>query len=103
MPTYEYECGSCGHRMEEMQRMTDPALVDCPECKMPDLNRVPQPGLDIGCFKSELALESYGAPCPAVRKQQERDFGFRFDSKDRLLVGSPSELKRVKKIFGDAP
>jgi len=32
MPTYEYECKSCGHGFEVFQAMSDPALKDCPEC-----------------------------------------------------------------------
>ena len=32
MPIYEYECGSCGHRLEAIQKMSDPALKDCPSC-----------------------------------------------------------------------
>jgi putative FmdB family regulatory protein len=32
MPTYEYECKSCGHGFEVFQSMSDPPLKDCPEC-----------------------------------------------------------------------
>jgi putative FmdB family regulatory protein len=32
MPIYEYECESCGHRLEAIQKMNDPALADCPAC-----------------------------------------------------------------------
>lgn len=32
MPTYEYECRSCGYTFEKTQSMSDPALKDCPEC-----------------------------------------------------------------------
>ena len=32
MPTYEYECGSCGHRFEEEQRMADRPVEKCPKC-----------------------------------------------------------------------
>ena len=32
MPIYEYECGSCGHRLEAIQKMADLALKDCPAC-----------------------------------------------------------------------
>lgn len=33
MPTYEYECKSCGHRFEETQSMLDKPLSKCPKCK----------------------------------------------------------------------
>lgn len=32
MPTYEYECRSCGHRFEAFQSITDRPLRKCPEC-----------------------------------------------------------------------
>ncbi len=32
MPTYEYECTSCGHRFEVFQSMTEERLKDCPKC-----------------------------------------------------------------------
>jgi putative FmdB family regulatory protein len=31
MPTYEYECTSCGHQFEAVQSMKDPKLTDCPK------------------------------------------------------------------------
>jgi putative FmdB family regulatory protein len=33
MPIYEYECRRCGHRLENMQRISDPPLKRCPECR----------------------------------------------------------------------
>jgi putative FmdB family regulatory protein len=32
MPTYEYECKSCGHTFDVFQRMSDPPLTNCPQC-----------------------------------------------------------------------
>lgn len=32
MPTYEYQCKTCGHQFEQFQRYTDPALTECPRC-----------------------------------------------------------------------
>jgi putative FmdB family regulatory protein len=32
MPTYEYECKSCGHNFEVFQSITDAPLSDCPQC-----------------------------------------------------------------------
>ncbi len=39
MPTYEYECESCGERHEAVQRFSDAPLTDCPRCGGP-LRRV---------------------------------------------------------------
>lgn len=32
MPTYEYACTACGHRLEAVQSFTDDPLTDCPDC-----------------------------------------------------------------------
>jgi putative FmdB family regulatory protein len=32
MPTYQYHCPHCNTEFEEVQRMTDPALEQCPTC-----------------------------------------------------------------------
>jgi putative FmdB family regulatory protein len=32
MPTYEYACKACGHRLDAVQKFTDPDLTECPEC-----------------------------------------------------------------------
>lgn len=40
MPIYEYECGSCGHRLESIQKMSDPALKNCPACGKAKLKKL---------------------------------------------------------------
>jgi putative FmdB family regulatory protein len=42
MPVYEYECEQCGVRFERLQRMSEAALTDCPECGG-HIHRVMQP------------------------------------------------------------
>ena len=32
MPTYDYECQSCGHVFEYFQSMSDEPLSECPKC-----------------------------------------------------------------------
>lgn len=32
MPTYEYECDSCGISFERLQRISDEPIRQCPEC-----------------------------------------------------------------------
>lgn len=40
MPIYEYCCQSCGHEFEAIQKMSDAALSECPECNKPDLKKL---------------------------------------------------------------
>jgi putative FmdB family regulatory protein len=39
MPTYQYICKKCGFEMEELQSITAPPLVHCPNCKTDNLAR----------------------------------------------------------------
>ena len=32
MPLYVYECDRCGHRIEELQKLGDPAPASCEDC-----------------------------------------------------------------------
>jgi putative FmdB family regulatory protein len=32
LPTYEYACTACGHRLDAVQKFTDDPLTECPEC-----------------------------------------------------------------------
>ncbi|WP_369601645.1 zinc ribbon domain-containing protein [Hahella sp. SMD15-11] len=33
MPIYEYVCKACGFEKEYLQKVSDPVLVTCPECR----------------------------------------------------------------------
>ena len=35
MPTYDYQCSSCGYRFEKLQSIKDDPLSLCPECEGP--------------------------------------------------------------------
>ncbi|WOO32127.1 FmdB family zinc ribbon protein [Diaphorobacter limosus] len=32
MPIYAYQCGTCGHAKDVLQKMSDAPLTDCPAC-----------------------------------------------------------------------
>jgi putative FmdB family regulatory protein len=40
MPFYEYQCKSCGHDLEAMQKISDPPLKKCPNCGKSQLQRL---------------------------------------------------------------
>ncbi|MER5961991.1 FmdB family zinc ribbon protein [Streptomyces sp. NPDC002057] len=33
MPTYQYQCTECGEGLEAVQKFTDDALTECPQCE----------------------------------------------------------------------
>lgn len=40
MPIYEYQCQKCNHQFEAIQKFSDPALEECPECHLPALKKL---------------------------------------------------------------
>jgi len=40
MPIYEYRCTACDRRLEKLQKISDPPLMDCPECGQPALTKL---------------------------------------------------------------
>lgn len=40
MPLYDYQCASCEHQFEAMQKISAAALTDCPACQAPALKKL---------------------------------------------------------------
>lgn len=40
MPIYEYQCCSCGHRMEAFQKVSEKPLKECPACHQNELQKL---------------------------------------------------------------
>jgi putative FmdB family regulatory protein len=40
MPIYEYQCQDCQHKLEVMQRMSEPRLTTCPTCGKESLKKL---------------------------------------------------------------
>lgn len=40
MPTYEYQCGACGHQFEAFQKITDAPIKECPNCHEASVNKL---------------------------------------------------------------
>ena len=39
MPIYAFECGSCGHEFERLQRLSDADPTECPQCGASQVRR----------------------------------------------------------------
>ena len=64
MPTYEYECGACGHRFEKYQSMTEKAIKKCPECGKAKAQRVISGGAGVlfkgsGFYQTDYRSKGY--------------------------------------------
>ena len=40
MPIYEYQCQNCGHKFEQLQKISDDLLTICPQCSEPKLRKL---------------------------------------------------------------
>jgi putative FmdB family regulatory protein len=62
MPTYEYECTACGHRLDHFQSMSDPALRKCPKCGKLRLKRLIGAGAGVIFKGSGFYTTDYRSP-----------------------------------------
>jgi putative FmdB family regulatory protein len=64
MPTYEYQCSSCGHELEEFQSINEAPLTLCPMCKGETLLRVMGGGAGLIFKGSGFYLTDYKKSTP---------------------------------------
>jgi putative FmdB family regulatory protein len=71
MPTYEYECKSCGHSFDVFQNMSDPPLKTCPQCGS-DLRRLINGGTGV-IFKGSgfYVTDKNKSPARASSKEKK--------------------------------
>src|SRR5262245_32270859 len=70
MPTYEYQCGACDHRFEELQSFSEAPLKKCPVCKKNKLQRLIGAGAGIifkgtGFYQTDYRSDSYKSAAKA--------------------------------------
>ncbi len=107
MPTYDYECGVCGHTCEVFQSITDARKRKCPECGKNGLKRLIGAGAGLifkgaGFYETDYRSEAYKAKAKAdtessstsekssgassggsdVKKTAEKPAGKKADKKD---------------------
>jgi putative FmdB family regulatory protein len=80
MPIYEYQCQSCGHQHEALQKLNAEPLVICPACSQPELMkkisaagfRLKGTGWYETDFKSGTKKNVAGetSPTPSVKKPE---------------------------------
>ncbi len=66
MPTYEYECGACGHKFEEFQSIKAKPIAVCPKCKKRKVKRLISGGAGFifkgsGFYETDYRSEAYKA------------------------------------------
>lgn len=76
MPTYDYECRSCGHEMEAFHSMSAEPLKDCPACGEPSLKRKIGTGAGLifkgsGFYQTDYRSDSYKQGAKAEKSSSD--------------------------------
>lgn len=105
MPTYEYECSACGHRLEEFQSMTAKPLKKCPECGKSALSRLIGLGAGVlfkggGFYETDYRSESYKKAAEAETKAASPSNG---EAKGHAHTGSCACGRKPKAECASAP
>ena len=86
MPIYEYECRSCGHKLESVQKMSDEPLVNCPECQQPGLQKlISAAGFQLkgtGWYATDFKHKGKLDPKVSDKKDNQSDTGSNSSSTD---------------------
>jgi putative FmdB family regulatory protein len=84
MPIYAYRCERCGHELDALQKISDPALADCPACGEASLRKkLTAPGFQLkgsGWYKTDFrdgakpaaATAATAAAAPAETKAESK-------------------------------
>jgi putative FmdB family regulatory protein len=98
MPIYEYRCGACGHELEVLQKLSEPALSDCPECRKPALAKLISPvGFQLkgsGWYATDF--KGKGKPAAAADAKNGSD-GAKTEAKSESGAESGGESKSTDK------
>src|SRR5687768_17666501 len=93
MPLYEYQCESCSHRFERIQKFSDPPADTCPKCGGAVRKLISSPAIQ---FKgSGFYITDYGKQGSSVEsKSQKADKeGAAAESKSETKTESKTESK----------
>jgi putative FmdB family regulatory protein len=63
MPLYEYECETCAHRFERIQKFSDPLIDTCPVCEGPVRKLLSSPAIQFkgsGWYITDYAKKGAG-------------------------------------------
>lgn len=99
MPTYEYECESCGHELEAFQSMTADHLTKCPECGKDTLKRKIGIGAGIifkgsGFYETDYKDKNGGKKNEVPKKGEGK--GDKSDKSESKTEGKSEAKKEVK-------
>jgi putative FmdB family regulatory protein len=100
MPTYDYECDACGHKLEIFQGINEQALKKCPSCNKNQLRRLFGTGAAIvfkgsGFYQTDYRSDSYkkGAAADSSSTGESKSSETKSDSSSSSAPASDSSSK----------
>ncbi|MFW5744988.1 MAG: FmdB family zinc ribbon protein [Spirochaetota bacterium] len=99
MPTYDYECSSCGHTFDAFQSMSDDPLKTCPECGKNALKRLIGGGMGI-IFKGS-GFYSTDSRSGAAASSSSSETGSSETSSNKEGSSKESSTKKESTSSGD--
>lgn len=89
MPIYEYQCVSCGHTFEQIQKISEKPVAQCPKCKK---------GVQKLVSKAAFHLKGAGWYVTDYKKSsQSSKEEVKTEPKTEEKKGIPSEKNKTKK------
>jgi putative FmdB family regulatory protein len=75
MPIYAYQCTSCGHAKDVLQKISDPVLTTCPACGAESFQKqITAAGFQLkgsGWYVTDFRGGSGGSSAPATEAKSE--------------------------------
>ena len=102
MPTYGYKCKSCSYEFEELQRITDEPLVQCPSCKKEMLVRIIGGGAGLVFKGSGFYLTDYKKPAKDDAKKPSPQKETKTETKSESKPESKPSDASSSKSSGDS-
>lgn len=99
MPTYDYECQSCGHTTEVFQSISEDPLVTCPSCGKDELKRLISAGVGIifkgsGFYVTDSKRSTAGASASESKKSSDSSESKSSESKKSESTSSDSSASK---------
>ncbi len=97
MPIYEYQCDSCEHKFEAMQRLSEDPLKDCPQCGKAELRKLISAAAFVlkgtGWYETDFKDKKKDKE---TGKDNESDGSKKDDAKSKDGDGKKTESKETK-------
>jgi putative FmdB family regulatory protein len=98
MPLYEYECATCAHRFEKIQKFSDQPIQECPKCGGPVHKLMSSPAIQFkgsGWYITDYARKDT-TPTGKEKSDTSGDKADKADTKTESKSETKTESKPAK-------